>query len=132
MAQEHIEIRLVTRAEVSLVWAREASDHELALASYDQHGTDLLIETPSPNAAAVDSPLYGLRAKGFRITLAHAERNVEFQRDPAQLAHLVRQGVLLQLKRGVRGRAARQDAQIARGSFRQAPVLRGTRSRARL
>jgi hypothetical protein len=61
MAPEQIEIRLVTRAEVSLVWAREARDHELAPASYDQHGTDLLIETPSASVAAVDSLLYGLR-----------------------------------------------------------------------
>jgi protein-tyrosine phosphatase len=92
-----IEIRVVSGAEVSLAWALEASDEELALATYDQGGTDLLIETPTYNVVGLDSLLWRLRAKGLRVTLAHPERSVPFQRDPAPLVELVRQGVLLQV-----------------------------------
>jgi protein-tyrosine phosphatase len=97
MARERIDGLLVSGAEASLVWALEASDEELAFASYGQRGTDLLIETPSANVVGLDGLLYRLRAKGFRITLAHPERSGEFQRDPARLAGLAQQGVLLQV-----------------------------------
>jgi protein-tyrosine phosphatase len=92
-----LEIGLVSGAEVSLVWALEASDDELRLATYDQRGSDLLIETPTVNAVGLGMLLYDLRAKGLRITLAHPERSAEFQRDPARLGELVSQGVLLQV-----------------------------------
>ncbi|HET7050352.1 MAG TPA: CpsB/CapC family capsule biosynthesis tyrosine phosphatase [Solirubrobacteraceae bacterium] len=96
-AREGIEIQIVCGAEVSLVWALEASDGELALATYGQRGTDLLIETPTFDVVGLESWLNQLRAKGLRVTLAHPERNVEFQRAPARLADLVRDGVLLQV-----------------------------------
>jgi protein-tyrosine phosphatase len=95
--RERIPLRIVPGAEVSLVWALEASDEELKLASCGQRGADLLIEAPSLDVAGLDSLLYGLRAKGNRVTLAHPERCPEFQREPRQLAELARQGVLLQL-----------------------------------
>jgi tyrosine-protein phosphatase YwqE len=47
ITREGIEIRLVSGAEVSLVWALEASEEDLRLATYNQGGADLLIETPS-------------------------------------------------------------------------------------
>ena len=75
-------------AEVSLVWALEASDDELALATYGQRGTDLLIETPTFDVVGLESLLYQLRAKGLRVTLAHPERNAEFQRDASRLIDL--------------------------------------------
>ena len=92
-----IPLELASGAEVSLTWAIEASDEELKLASYGQRGTDLLIETPSVNAVGVDRFLYTLRAKGYRLTLGHPERSVDFQRDPAILHALVDQGVFLQV-----------------------------------
>ena len=82
---------------MSLVWALEASDEQLALATYDQRGTDVLIETPTLSVIGFESLLFQLRAKGLRVTLAHPERSVEFQRDPARLDELVRQGVLMQV-----------------------------------
>lgn len=110
-AQGGIEIRIVSGAEVSLVWALEASDEQLALATYDQRGTDLLIETPTFNVAGLESLLYQLRSKGLRVTLAHPERNVEFQRDPSRLIDLVRQGVLLQVNaEALLGGPRRSDA----------------------
>jgi protein-tyrosine phosphatase len=97
IADEDIDIRVVGGAEVSVVWALQASDDELKLASYGQRGTDLLIETPSASVAMLAAPLYQLRAKGFRITLGHPERNAEFRRQPEKLEALVEQGILVQM-----------------------------------
>jgi protein-tyrosine phosphatase len=95
--REWIAVRLVVGAEVSLVWAVEASDDELTQASYGQRGKDILIETPEVSVASLPQLLYGPRSRGFRVTLAHPERSPEFQKDPSQLEELVRQGVLLQV-----------------------------------
>ena len=70
-----IDIRIVSGAEVSLVWALEASDEQLALATYDQGGTDLLIETPTfnvdwPREPAV--PAAGARGFGSRSPILSA------------------------------------------------------------
>lgn len=97
LAAARIGVQLVCGAEASLVWALEASDDELQLATYDQRGSDLLIETPSANVVGLATLLYELRVKRLRITLAHPERNPEFQREPARLTELVNQGVLLQV-----------------------------------
>jgi protein-tyrosine phosphatase len=98
--QEGIELRLVCGAEVSLSWALAASDEELSLSSYDQKGDDLLIEMPASNVVDLDRFLYALRAKGYRITLAHPERNVAFKHGYSFLADLVEQGILLQVNAG--------------------------------
>jgi protein-tyrosine phosphatase len=84
-------------AEVSLSWALEASPDELRLASFDQQGKDLLIETPSSNVIGIDRLLYELRAGGYRITLAHPERSHQFPRHVSLLESLLEQGVLLQV-----------------------------------
>jgi protein-tyrosine phosphatase len=94
--REQIPLRIVSGAEASLSWALEASDDELTLASYDQRGTDLLIETPG-EVAAIGERLYGLRYRRFRITLAHPERSRHFQRDPKALQRLRDEGILLQV-----------------------------------
>lgn len=73
-------LRLVSGAEVSVGWAAEATNERLALASYGQRGTDLLIETPTIKLVGIDRFLYTLQAKGYRVTLAHPERSLEFQR----------------------------------------------------
>ena len=41
--------------------------------------------------------LFRIRVRGFRILLAHPERNPSFQRDPARLVRLVEGDVLVQL-----------------------------------
>ena len=122
-----IEIQVVSGAEVSLVWALEASEEQLALATYDQGGTDLLIETPTFNVVGLESLLYRLRAKGLRVTLAHPERSVPFQRDPSRLAELVRQGVLLQVNADA---ADHGTATIRHASAGPLPMRRGSRPRA--
>lgn len=97
LEREQIALKLVSGAEVSLTWALEASDEQLAAASYRAQGSDLLIETPFTQAVGIDRFLHRLRAKGYRITLAHPERNARFQQDPSPLRELVEQGVLLQV-----------------------------------
>lgn len=96
-ATEGIEIEIVPAAEVSVSWVLEASDDELRLASYGQQSQDLLIETPSSNVLGLDRILHELRVKGYRITLAHPERNADFRQDPSLLEALVAQGILLQV-----------------------------------
>jgi protein-tyrosine phosphatase len=92
-----IEIRLESGAEASLLWALEASDAVLELATYQQRGSDLLVEAPTGGVVGLDTLLFELRRKGIRVTLAHPERSMEFQRDYVQIAKLVRQGVLIQV-----------------------------------
>jgi protein-tyrosine phosphatase len=94
---EQIPLRIMPGAEVSLEWAVEANDDLLRLASYRQRGTDLLIEAPLAPAVGLERFLYLLRSKGYRVTLAHPERSLQFQRDDAGLRALVDQGVLIQL-----------------------------------
>ncbi len=90
-----IDVEIVQAGEVSLVWALEASDEELALVSYGQRGTDLLIETPAMGGGGLEMPLWHLRRRGYRVTLAHPERSPMFQQAPASVAGLVETGVLL-------------------------------------
>jgi protein-tyrosine phosphatase len=104
--RESIGVQIVGGAEVSLVWALEASRDELTLVSYGQLGKDLLVETPASTVTGLARMLYGLQARGLRVTLAHPERSPEFQRDRSPLEELVRQGVLLQVN---------ADALLARG-----------------
>lgn len=97
LERDGIPIAVVSGAEVSLMWALEAGDEELRLASYGQHGRDLLIETPSAGLHGLDALLYQLRAKGFRVTLAHPERSAATDSDERRLRELADQGVLLQV-----------------------------------
>lgn len=91
-----IELQVVAGAEVSLVWALDASDDHLRMASYGQRGHDLLIETPD-DVSMLEQLLYQVRARGYRLTLAHPERSVAFREDPFRLMRLSEQGVLLQV-----------------------------------
>jgi protein-tyrosine phosphatase len=96
IADEGLSIDLINGGEVGLVWALDAGDEELRLASYGQRGTDLLIETPT-TTVGIEALLYQVRTRGFRVTLAHPERSREFQRDPSPLEALVERGILLQV-----------------------------------
>lgn len=95
--EEGIALTLVAGAEVSLSWAVDARPSELKLAAFGEAGSDLLIEAPSVSAVGLRHMLLGLQSRGFRLTLAHPERNPDFQRDLSGLEELVEQGVLLQV-----------------------------------
>ncbi|HEY2601458.1 MAG TPA: CpsB/CapC family capsule biosynthesis tyrosine phosphatase [Thermoleophilaceae bacterium] len=100
--------------EVDLVWAQKASDEQLRLASFGQRGSDLLVETPYGILPEnFEELIYHLSLRGYRILLAHPERNPTFHSDPKRLKDLARRGVLLQItlpsvasrKRGSHSRA---------------------------
>lgn len=107
-----VDLEVVSGAEVSLGWALDADDQALRLASYGQRGSDLLVETPSASVVGLDSLLFQLSARGYRITLAHPERSPDFQRDAETVHNLVRQGILLQINAdsllGGKGRSPRR------------------------
>jgi protein-tyrosine phosphatase len=91
-------LRVVPGGEVDLLWAQDATDEQLHYASYDNRGTDLLVETPyGPLTGAFENAVYALADRGFRILLAHPELNSSFQQAPERLEALVEGGVLLQI-----------------------------------
>lgn len=98
LGSDHVGLELVVGGEVDLQWALSASDEQLGLASYCQRGLDLLVETPySPLPRVFEDMLFHVAARGYRVLLAHPERNQSFQRDPDRLEALVARGVLLQV-----------------------------------
>ena len=98
LAGEGIQLEVVAAGEWDLVRGLEASDEDLRLASYAQHGTDLLLETPyGPLPTTFESLLFDLQARGYRVLLAHPERNPTLREDIDRLADLVRRGALVQV-----------------------------------
>ncbi len=92
------DLQIVPAGEVDLLWAQSASPEELRLASYWQRGTDILLETPyGPLASNFEELIFRVTVQGFRVLLAHPERNPTFQGDPERLTSLVERGVLVQV-----------------------------------
>ena len=117
IADAAIPVRVVPAAEVDLIWACEASPEELALASYGQAGTDILLETPRDMLPPhFEELVFGIRARGYRILLAHPERNRTFQEHPERLTALVERGVLVQVNAAslVRRESRSRSRSIAR------------------
>ena len=144
LQQERIPLELVTGGEVDVLWAQSASDEQLRAASYGGRGTDLLVETPYGELPGMfEDLLFRIRVRGFRILLAHPERNPSFQRDPARLVRLVEGDVLVQLtaasvtgggRAGKLRRAADRGRPRARDRGRPAPrggTARRSRTRSR-
>ena len=94
---EDITLTIVSAAEVSLSWALRADDQALRLASYGQHGTDILIEAGPTGNEMLPSLLYEVASRGYRVVLAHAERIAELGADPALVDRLIEQQVILQV-----------------------------------
>lgn len=93
-----LDISVVPAGEVDLTWALEGSDDDLRLVSFGQRGTDLLVETPYRELSdAFETLLFNVSVRGYRVLLAHPERNTTFQRDPNRLREIARRGVLLQI-----------------------------------
>lgn len=112
LESEGIVLDVVPAAEVDLIWALEATEEELRMASYGGRGKDILLEAPyGPLPTSFEEQVFRLSVRGYRILLAHPERNPSLQSDPGRLYELVRRGVLLQvtadalLPRGVRSRS---------------------------
>jgi protein-tyrosine phosphatase len=95
---EGIGLELVAGGEVDVLWAQAASDDALRAASYGGRGRDLLVETPYGELPQIfEDILFRIRVRGFRILLAHPERNPSFQQDPERLVRLVEGDLLVQL-----------------------------------
>jgi protein-tyrosine phosphatase len=93
-----VALRIVSGGEVDLLWAQSASDEDLRLASYGGLGTDLLVETPYGELPPIfEDLLFKIRVRGFRVLLAHPERNRSFQTDAARLLRLVDGDLLVQV-----------------------------------
>ncbi len=103
-----IDLRVVPSAEVSLGWALDASNDDLKLASYNQAGIYVLIETPDLGATFLRNSLHALSVRGYTVILAHPERSREFQRRPQELADLAAAGVWLQVNAESFARSSRR------------------------
>ena len=98
LARAGVELDVVSGGEVDILWALRASDAALGAASFGARGSDLLLETPYGELPAMfEDMLFQVQVRGFRILLAHPERNPSFQADPGRLDEIVDRGVLLQL-----------------------------------
>jgi len=110
LTDDGVNLELIPAGEVDLVWALEAAPDDLRLVSFDQRGMDLLIETPyGPLPSMFEDHLFGLSVQGFRLLLAHPERNPTFQQSPERLAELVRRGTLVQVTASSLTRPTRQS-----------------------
>jgi protein-tyrosine phosphatase len=113
---EGLSLHVVPGGEVDLLWAQAASEEELRLVSLCQGGSCLLVETPYGQLGEnFEDLLFRVQVRGYRVLLAHPERNESFRHDPARLAALVRRGVLVQLtapslRPGAAARPARRFA----------------------
>jgi len=93
-----IGLGVVSAGEVDLLWGLAASEKQLRAASYRGLGKDLLVETPyGPLTSRFETMLFGISAQGYRILLAHPERNPTFQEDPRRLERMSATGTLLQV-----------------------------------
>jgi protein-tyrosine phosphatase len=95
------ELELVSGAEVDLVWALDASDEQLRMASYGGRGTDVLIETPYGwLPPTFEAAVLSVVERGYRVLLAHPELSQSLQERPGRLGPLVDWGVLVQVSAG--------------------------------
>jgi protein-tyrosine phosphatase len=116
IAEADIALQVVAAGELDVLWVQQASVEELQLASYDQAGTDVLLETPyGPLAPSFDAALERLWSLGYRVLLAHPERNRTFQQAPERLAALVRVGLLVQVTAGSLASREKRSASRALG-----------------
>jgi protein-tyrosine phosphatase len=116
LGQAGIDLTVLPGAEVELTTAHELDDaelHQLHLGG----GPWLLLEAPlgqSSQDVVVGGIARDLQLSGHQVLLAHPERSPVFQRNPALLASLVRDGMLCQVTAasfaGRFGRTARSFA----------------------
>ncbi len=111
-----IDIELLPGGELDCVVAQSLDDATLRRFGLGGNPELLLVETPLQGwPLDLGELLFQLRARGFRLVLAHPERNGEVQEDPERLRPLVDAGVLVQLTAAsVDGRLGRAQASASR------------------
>jgi protein-tyrosine phosphatase len=98
LRSEGVGVEVVPAGELDLLWAIESDPEDLELVSFGQRGKDLLVESPyGPLPSFFEEQLFQLTVRGYRILLAHPERNPTFQVDTDRLRALVDRGALVQL-----------------------------------
>jgi protein-tyrosine phosphatase len=98
LADAEIALEVVPGGELDVLWVLDATPDDLRLVSFGQRGTDVLLETPyGAIAPSFEAAVERLIELGYRVLLAHPERNRGFQRAPGRLAALVRRGLLIQV-----------------------------------
>jgi protein-tyrosine phosphatase len=108
-------------AEVDLTRGLSASDEELRQASLGQSGDFLLVETPyGPLPHFFEERLFELSVRGYRILLAHPERNPSFQSDFERLRRLVARDVAVQVTASslLRSPRSSRSAKFAHGALK--------------
>jgi protein-tyrosine phosphatase len=110
IAAAGIALEVVAGGELDVLWVRDADPDEIRLASFAQRGTDVLLETPyGPVGPSLEAAVERLWSLGYRVTLAHPERNRTLQRAPERLVALVEQGLLVQVTAGSLASADRRS-----------------------
>jgi protein-tyrosine phosphatase len=113
-----IPIEVLYGGEIDLAMLEQLQEDDLRRFSLAQTGLYLLLETPyygwPPGIARL---VQNLAARGFRVVLAHPERNAQVQADPSRLEPVIAQGGLIQVT------AASLDGRLGRSSKRAAQRL---------
>ena len=63
----------------------------------DEVDIEILAEPSATGDLEAEEALVRVTVRGYRMLLAHPERNHSFQNDPERLARLVEQGILVQI-----------------------------------
>lgn len=97
LAEQKIDLTIESGAEISATVAAEIGDEELRLLTLA--GGDWLLVEPPSRAAAFDihQAVFEIQRRGFKVLLAHPERNSALQRDVDLLEDLVAAGVRTQI-----------------------------------
>lgn len=110
------DIRVLPGGELDLEFLRSLDDETLRRFGLGGNPRLLLVETPfSGWPMSLPDQVFDLQLRGFRILLAHPERNAAVQEEPERVRRLVDAGVAVQLTAGsVDGRLGRRPAGTAR------------------
>ncbi|MDP9385611.1 MAG: phosphotransferase [Actinomycetota bacterium] len=121
LAGHGVDLRVVPGAEVDLERAERLEDVDLRAVTLGGNGRDLLVETPyGAVGLELERGLGELAGRGFRLTLAHPERNPSLQAEPERLGRLVAAGILVQLTAGsLAGRRRSPSRRLALRALRE-------------
>ena len=105
-----IGVEILTGGELDLTFAAQLADDELRRFGLGGNPRLLLLEFPYLGwPLQLRGLVFDLQLRGFRVVLAHPERNADVQRDPERLRPFVENGVVVQLT------AASMDGRLGGG-----------------